>query len=606
MSLFDKKLADPLTLRPRLNYTFTQGVGAAFQSQIIENPFTQLSRVGVLQWGDEPLISPEQLEDEFGGIGLEFTKPESREDAVMRYNWKRTENHLNEIQENADGGMFQYTAQMASRIGASFLDPINLGASFIPVAGQAKWAGVLGKAGTTTLQRAGVRAGMGAIDGAVGGVISSGLTYASAKETGLHFGVTDLFLDVTIGSIMGSTLQMGAGGIGDVIDNISPATRDGLRRVALNRALTGDDLRGMDTILRQDEFFGEAEAFWGKGFSSVTEAVEGVSSYKAFSNQKLEFEALASELEGLNRASFTRGAMNKDFQQAALELDVNFEKEINKAINDSLPDTGVREDFKVNFKASKPVLLYQKLIKKGFKSNGELSSRGVQIIDQINESLKGDGSRQFLRQDLKNSLAAIRLINSSSKLSPQAKENKLKNLVATARILARMIDDDRLNIGRVDQGLANKLGFTPLASASKEDVLKFSQNVQTLESVAQQNRRAKEILEFRQAVARASREQPLSPDQIKRMRELASELKATRDKIVGTGAMTGAPKPASGAKMVDAEIDSAVEEFMSKLDRDSLSGQQVKILDEGDMMVKQADAKATFAKELFDCRKING
>lgn len=108
----------------------------------------------------------------------------------------------------------------ALSVGTSFLagalDPINLGSAFIPVVGELRYAKLLESAGTAALSRAGVRAGVGAAEGAVGMAMLQPLEWYARTQEGQDFTMADALRNVAFGAGLGATLRSGGGVIADV------------------------------------------------------------------------------------------------------------------------------------------------------------------------------------------------------------------------------------------------------------------------------------------------------------------------------------------------------------------------------------------------------
>lgn len=112
-------------------------------------------------------------------------------------------------------GFLAGAARFGYGLAAQALDPINLASAFIPVFRAATIEALLGEAGGSALARAGVRAKIGAVEGAVG---------TAALEPGMHFlanqlhedyTMADSFLNVAFGTVLGGGLHVGTGAITD-------------------------------------------------------------------------------------------------------------------------------------------------------------------------------------------------------------------------------------------------------------------------------------------------------------------------------------------------------------------------------------------------------
>lgn len=98
---------------------------------------------------------------------------------------------------------------------ASAVDPLNVGAAFIPVVGEARAARWLASAGEGAMARARMRAGIGALQGGAGMVPLEGLTWLEHSEEGQDYGKADLMRGLLFGSVFGAILHAGGGALGD-------------------------------------------------------------------------------------------------------------------------------------------------------------------------------------------------------------------------------------------------------------------------------------------------------------------------------------------------------------------------------------------------------
>ena len=99
-------------------------------------------------------------------------------------------------------------------LGAAVLDPLNVASAFIPVVGEARLANMLGRR-AGALGRAGVRAGVGAVDGVVGAALMEPFTASAKFQEQADYGMTDAMLNVGFGAFFGAGLHAGGGMIGD-------------------------------------------------------------------------------------------------------------------------------------------------------------------------------------------------------------------------------------------------------------------------------------------------------------------------------------------------------------------------------------------------------
>ena len=142
-----------------------------------------------------------------------------------------------------------FAVELSGGLAGSLMDPAQAAASFIPVVGQARYARYLAGA-KTGLGRAGVRAGVGAVEGLAGAALLEPLVYTRAQSLGLEYTTTDSFMNLAFGTVLGGGLHVMGGA---ALDAVSPARRaaidapDVKARAALAEAVTAlDDGRAFD------------------------------------------------------------------------------------------------------------------------------------------------------------------------------------------------------------------------------------------------------------------------------------------------------------------------------------------------------------------------
>lgn len=141
----------------------------------------------------------------------------SAEALQMLIERQQEQTRRNDILSRAPVGFVPTSTRFAAQLLTGLTDPLNIAAGFVPVVGQARYASMLARAGESALARAGVRARVGAIEGAVGvGAMEPGVYYARTQMQDDYHAV-DSLQNILFGAVMGSALHSGAGAIGDVM-----------------------------------------------------------------------------------------------------------------------------------------------------------------------------------------------------------------------------------------------------------------------------------------------------------------------------------------------------------------------------------------------------
>ena len=220
------------------------------------NLFESLGAVGKDNWNYNPVISlmtygdtleaekesrlqniepvdRNVLNERYKDIGLYFEQDEYQSVVNIMVDQKEKELERQSIIQRGpkgswnplDGGFYVGAAKLATGIGVSFLDPINIGVSFIPVFGQANFARV---AAATSFRTA--RLARGAVEGAIGATLVEPLIYGVAQKIQADYDLVDSFMNIGFGSVIGGGLHVGAGKLKDM-----KTARDFEARVLANR-----------------------------------------------------------------------------------------------------------------------------------------------------------------------------------------------------------------------------------------------------------------------------------------------------------------------------------------------------------------------------------
>lgn len=112
----------------------------------------------------------------------------------------------------------QYDPSMGTHLGVSILtslaDPLNLAVGAIPFVGEARYGYLLARAGGA-MGRAGVRAGIGAAEGAVWSAAIEPVIALAATQEGREYLLADSVRNVLFGTALGAGLHSGGGAIAD-------------------------------------------------------------------------------------------------------------------------------------------------------------------------------------------------------------------------------------------------------------------------------------------------------------------------------------------------------------------------------------------------------
>lgn len=166
---------------------------------------------------DTPLIAADQARNQVADAGLDIKIPEQgiRQGALdVLMERHREQLARQQIMVRANGGSMP--TQIAASLAASLLDPLNIASAFVPVVGEARYASMLARA-TTPLGRAGVRAGVGAVEGSVGAAILEPLPLLAAQADQTEYGLSDSLANIALGGVLGGGLHSVGGAVSDAL-----------------------------------------------------------------------------------------------------------------------------------------------------------------------------------------------------------------------------------------------------------------------------------------------------------------------------------------------------------------------------------------------------
>lgn len=202
---------------------------ATMESTLHTDPTPELyrmtSREARIQYSAEgrgdPLLNPDELNRRYGVEWqgkqvLTFDRAMPEDIAAELRDTKIEELRREFVLSRDPGG--NGLAKFGIGLLFSAVDPLNLAAGLVPVVGEARYAKMLYNA-SSTFGRAGVRLGVGALEGAVGTAAIEPIVYAGAQQEQADYDLTDSFLNVTFGSILGGGLHVALGGFHGAVES---------------------------------------------------------------------------------------------------------------------------------------------------------------------------------------------------------------------------------------------------------------------------------------------------------------------------------------------------------------------------------------------------
>lgn len=239
---------------------------------------------------DSPVISKDEADKRVkdSGVKLEIGAngiPERALDILIER--KREEVKRRALIDSAPEGFWNGTAEIGTGLAVSLADPIGVALSFVPVVGQARYAKLMANT-STALGRAGVRTGVGAVEGLAGAALIEPVVLLSAKAEQSDYGLYDSFMNLTFGAVLGGGLHSGLGAVGDAIGRSSPQTKQDMLRAAVGQVM---DDRPVDVgfVAKSDPSF---RSEWRA--NQVARAIEGAD---VDVRVKKEFDIVMDELK---------------------------------------------------------------------------------------------------------------------------------------------------------------------------------------------------------------------------------------------------------------------------------------------------------------------
>jgi len=226
--------------------SFLEAFGANFSLMTDYNPTWGLYREAQRRKAaedDDEIIPVGELNKKYIELGLFFEKDEPRGYVNLLVEKKKDELKKQQIVQRGPQNIFAKSSYFISGLGAAFLDPINIGASFIPVVGQAKFLNNVARYGVTR-----ARMLKGVQEGFVGNVAVEPLSYISANQEQRDYTAANAITNVMFGTVLGGGLHVSFGKIGDVykkytgkeniytkIANADPALREDLLKYTIGQ-----------------------------------------------------------------------------------------------------------------------------------------------------------------------------------------------------------------------------------------------------------------------------------------------------------------------------------------------------------------------------------
>jgi hypothetical protein len=240
-----------------LKTSYWEAQGANIASSWDYNPTSSLFRLNEQAQAYQEsnvYLNKDDLNKQYADLGL-FFEQDTRE-GVVDFLVKRKQVEQERASVVSRGPQNAYGTFFLASLATNFADPINIGSAFIPVVGQTRFANMVARSGKNVarLQR-------GFIEGFVGNAAVEPIVYGVARSEQSDYDQYDAFFNIAAGGILGSSLHVGFGKIGDVIAEktgkpniyqrlaaISPENQQDLLRYSIGKTLRGEKVDTGDVI----------------------------------------------------------------------------------------------------------------------------------------------------------------------------------------------------------------------------------------------------------------------------------------------------------------------------------------------------------------------
>jgi hypothetical protein len=240
-----------------LKTSYWEAQGANIASSWDYNPTSSLFRLNEQAQAYQEsnvYLNKDDLNKQYADLGL-FFEQDTRE-GVVDFLVQRKQVEQERASVVSRGPQNTYGTFFLASLATNFADPINIGSAFIPVVGQTRFANMVARSGKNVarLQR-------GFIEGFVGNAAVEPIVYGVARSEQSDYDQYDAFFNIAAGGILGSSLHVGFGKIGDVIAEktgkpniyqrlaaISPENQQDLLRYSIGKTLRGEKVDTGDVI----------------------------------------------------------------------------------------------------------------------------------------------------------------------------------------------------------------------------------------------------------------------------------------------------------------------------------------------------------------------
>jgi hypothetical protein len=374
--------------------SFLEAFGANFSLLTDYNPAWGLYREARRKKAgedDNEIIPVGKLNEEYADLGLFFDKDEPRGYVNLLVEKKKDELKKQSIVQRGPQNIFAKSSYFISGLGASFLDPINLGAAFIPVVGQARFLSNVARYGVTRSRML-----KGVQEGFVGNVAVEPLSYMSANQEQRDYTAANAITNVAFGSILGGGMHVTFGKIGDMykkytgkeniytkIANADPALREDLLKYTIGQLVQNKKVN-IASFLDMTKISKEADLE-----ANINLSKDPRTAKQLFDTRKIIINDLKKELnlenELIKKQLDILKKQNREIYKKARNANKRNKKKVEQEVKDKNPNASMEEIYRERDRILAETS--NKKIEPLLKKIRELEAREKIIIENtINES----------------------------------------------------------------------------------------------------------------------------------------------------------------------------------------------------------------------------
>ena len=208
---------------------------------------------------DNTLVDRNELNEKYGKLGLNFKEDTRKEVVDYLVKRKELERERASIIQRGPQNIFAKGSFFLTSLGTSFVVPVNIVASVIPVVGQGRFAAMVARSGKNV-----ARMKKGFVEGLVGNTAVEPIVYGVHRSQQSDYDQYDSFINIAAGGLLGSTFHAGFGRIGDYLAKVqgkpniyqrlaavSPDHQQALLRYSVGKVLRGEKVDTGDVVVNK-------------------------------------------------------------------------------------------------------------------------------------------------------------------------------------------------------------------------------------------------------------------------------------------------------------------------------------------------------------------